>query len=254
MLAMRVARRDRGLHLPARGVRDALAHELSRALDEFRAAGLLDGLSLELVIGAGALHRRRGDGDARVDGGPPRDAAAQASVPEPGGLPRPADADPERRDARPHPGDPPERRRVVGGARDAERDGDAALVGRPARSASPAATRPPNGVDDARSSSTSTRAGSPTRSAPSCPGGAASGILPPSALDAPLTRDGLREYGAGPGSAAVQVFPASYSPLRLLAGDDALLRRGVVPEVHAVPDRQPRAPPPRRGARERATR
>lgn len=48
------------------------------------------------------------------------------------------------------------------------------------------------------------------------PGGAASGILPPSALDAPLTRDGLREYGAGPGSAAVQVFPASYSPLRLL--------------------------------------
>jgi NADH-quinone oxidoreductase subunit F len=49
------------------------------------------------------------------------------------------------------------------------------------------------------------------------PGGAASGILPPSALDAPLTRDGLREYGAGPGSAAVQVFPASYSPLRLLA-------------------------------------
>lgn len=49
------------------------------------------------------------------------------------------------------------------------------------------------------------------------PGGAASGILPPSALDAPLTRDGLREYGAGPGSAALQVFPASYSPVRLLA-------------------------------------
>ena len=49
------------------------------------------------------------------------------------------------------------------------------------------------------------------------PGGAASGILPPSAFDAPLTRDGLREYGAGVGSAAVQVFPASYSPLRLLS-------------------------------------
>jgi formate dehydrogenase len=49
------------------------------------------------------------------------------------------------------------------------------------------------------------------------PGGAASGILPPSALDVTLTRDGLREYGAGVGSAAVQVFPASYSPLRLLA-------------------------------------
>jgi formate dehydrogenase len=49
------------------------------------------------------------------------------------------------------------------------------------------------------------------------PGGAASGILPPFALDAPLTRDGLREYGAGPGSAAVQIFPTSYSPLRLLS-------------------------------------
>jgi len=48
------------------------------------------------------------------------------------------------------------------------------------------------------------------------PGGAASGILPPAALDAVLTRDGLREYGAGVGSAAVQVFPKNYSVLRLL--------------------------------------
>ena len=49
------------------------------------------------------------------------------------------------------------------------------------------------------------------------PGGAASGILPPAALDVPLTRDALREWGAGPGSAGFQVFPASYSPVRLLA-------------------------------------
>jgi NADH:ubiquinone oxidoreductase subunit F (NADH-binding) len=49
------------------------------------------------------------------------------------------------------------------------------------------------------------------------PGGAASGILPPAALDVPLTREGLREWGAGPGSAGLQVFPASYPPLRLLA-------------------------------------
>jgi formate dehydrogenase beta subunit len=49
------------------------------------------------------------------------------------------------------------------------------------------------------------------------PGGAASGILPPGALDVPLTRDALREWGAGVGSAGVQVFPARYSPLRLLA-------------------------------------
>jgi formate dehydrogenase beta subunit len=49
------------------------------------------------------------------------------------------------------------------------------------------------------------------------PGGAASGILPPAALDVPLTREGLGEWGSGPGSAAVQVFPASYPVRRLLA-------------------------------------
>jgi formate dehydrogenase len=49
------------------------------------------------------------------------------------------------------------------------------------------------------------------------PGGAASGILPPAALDAPLTRDGLAEWGAGAGSGGVQVFPPTYPPLRLLA-------------------------------------
>jgi formate dehydrogenase beta subunit len=48
------------------------------------------------------------------------------------------------------------------------------------------------------------------------PGGAASGMLPPDALDAPLTREGLRAYGAGVGSAAVQIFPKRYPPLRLL--------------------------------------
>ncbi len=49
------------------------------------------------------------------------------------------------------------------------------------------------------------------------PGGAASGILPPSALATALTQKALSELGAGLGSAAVQVFPQSYSPLRLLA-------------------------------------
>jgi NADH:ubiquinone oxidoreductase subunit F (NADH-binding)/NADH:ubiquinone oxidoreductase subunit E len=49
------------------------------------------------------------------------------------------------------------------------------------------------------------------------PGGAASGILPPSALDVPLTKEGLAEWGCGVGSAAVQVFPAGYTPQRLLA-------------------------------------
>jgi NADH:ubiquinone oxidoreductase subunit F (NADH-binding) len=49
------------------------------------------------------------------------------------------------------------------------------------------------------------------------PGGAASGILPPEALDVPLTRDDLREWEVGVGSAGVQVFGQSYPPLRLLA-------------------------------------
>ena len=49
------------------------------------------------------------------------------------------------------------------------------------------------------------------------PGGAASGILPPAALDVSLTREALAEWGCGVGSAGVQVFPSSYSPLRLLA-------------------------------------
>jgi NADH:ubiquinone oxidoreductase subunit F (NADH-binding) len=49
------------------------------------------------------------------------------------------------------------------------------------------------------------------------PGGAASGILPPAALDMPLTRDALAEWGASPGSAGLQIFPTSYSPLRLLS-------------------------------------
>jgi len=49
------------------------------------------------------------------------------------------------------------------------------------------------------------------------PGGAASGILPPAALDVPLTRSALAEWGAGPGSAGLQVFPARYPLRRLLA-------------------------------------
>jgi len=48
------------------------------------------------------------------------------------------------------------------------------------------------------------------------PGGAASGVLPPAALNARLTREALAEWGCAVGSAGVQVFPASYPVLRLL--------------------------------------
>ena len=74
------------------------------------------------------------------------------------------------------------------------------------------------------------------------PGGAASGILPPDALDTPLTREALARVGLrrrlGRRAGLPGLVPAA-APARR---DDALLRRGVVPEVHAVPDRQPRAP------------
>jgi formate dehydrogenase len=49
------------------------------------------------------------------------------------------------------------------------------------------------------------------------PGGAASGILPPAALDVPLTREALAEWGCGVGSAGLQVFPAAYPVRRLVA-------------------------------------
>ena len=162
------------------------------------------------------VHRRRGDRDARVDGGPPRDAAAPPALPRAGRLPRPADPDQQRRDARAHPRDPAERRRVVGGARDARARAARGSGRSPEPSRGRAATRRRTGSRPA-SSWRSTPAASSGEIGAVVPGGAASGILPPQALDAPLTRDGLREWGAGPGSAAVQVFPASYSPLRLLA-------------------------------------
>ena len=76
---------------------------------------------------------RRGDGDARVDGGPPRHAPPAPAVPGRGRLPRPPDADQQRRDARSHPGHP---------ARSAARPGRASVSGRSrARSRSRAATR-----------------------------------------------------------------------------------------------------------------
>ncbi|HUP32297.1 MAG TPA: NADH-ubiquinone oxidoreductase-F iron-sulfur binding region domain-containing protein [Gaiellaceae bacterium] len=49
------------------------------------------------------------------------------------------------------------------------------------------------------------------------PGGAASGILPPAALDTPLTGEALAEWGCAVGSAALQIFPVTYPVRRLLA-------------------------------------
>ena len=132
-----------------------------------------------------------------------------------GRLPRPPDADQQRRDARAPPGDPPQRGRVVGGPRDARTRGDATLVGLRSRRAAGVLRGAERGHDPRARRGARGRLHGEVGAV--VPGGAASGILPPYALDAPLTRDGLAEYGAGVGSAAVQVFPTTYSPLRLLA-------------------------------------
>ena len=103
-------RGDRGLHLPAGGVRDRARPALRGARGAARCRPARR-RSSRARRRRGRLHLRRGDGDARVDGGPTRDAAPQASLPERGRLPRPPDADQQRRDARAHPGDPAPRRR-----------------------------------------------------------------------------------------------------------------------------------------------
>ena len=190
-------------------------HRLQRAIDEFRSAGLLDGRSLELVIGAGAYIA--GEETAMLESMEGRRAMPRLRPPFPaqvGYLGRPTLINNVETLAH-----IPAILRNGGewwaalGVRDA--------AGARLWSASGAIARPgcyeaPNGVTT-RELVDEYAGGFVGETGAVVPGGAASGILPSSALDAPLTRDGLREYGAGVGSAAVQVFPASYSPLRLLA-------------------------------------
>jgi formate dehydrogenase beta subunit len=188
---------------------------LERALEELGAAGLLDGLSIELVIGAGAYIA--GEETAMLESMEGRRAMPRLRPPFPaqvGYLGRPT---------------------LINNVETLAhipailRNGGAwwaALGTRGAKgtrlwSVSGAVSRPgcyeaPNGITT-RELVEEHAGGFTGEICAVVPGGAASGILPPGALDSPLTRDGLAEWGAGPGSAAVQVFPASYSPLRLLA-------------------------------------
>jgi len=188
---------------------------LRQAIDELRAAGLLDGLSLELVIGAGAYIA--GEESAMLESMEGRRAMPRLRPPFPaqvGYLERPT---------------------LVNNVETLAhlpailRNGGAwwAALGRDGApgtrlwSISGAVGKPgcyeaPNGIT-LRELVDGYAGGFVGEIGAIVPGGAASGILPPSALDVQLTRDALGEYGAGVGSAAVQVFPASYSPLRLLA-------------------------------------
>jgi formate dehydrogenase len=214
VVAMRFAEAEHG-YIYLREEYATARSRLERAIDEFRAAGLLDGRTLELVIGAGAYIA--GEESAMLESMEGRRAMPRLRPPFPaqvGYLGRPT---------------------LINNVETLAhipfilRHGGQAWAALGARGASGSRLWSISGAV-AQPGCYEAPIGSTTRELVDgyaggftgeigavVPGGAASGILPPSALDAPLTRDGLQEYGAGPGSAAVQVFPASYSPLRLLA-------------------------------------
>jgi formate dehydrogenase beta subunit len=214
VVAMRFAEADEGFVYLREEYAEA-RRRLQQAIDEFRAAGLLAGRSLELVIGAGAYIA--GEETAMLESMEGRRAMPRLRPPFPaqmGYLGRPTLINNVETLAH-----LPAILRQGG-------EWWAGLGRREAKgvrlwSVSGAVGRP--GCYEARNGVTTRElveecaGGFVGEVGAVVPGGAASGILPPSALDVPLTREGLREYGAGVGSAAVQVFPVSYSPLRLLA-------------------------------------
>jgi NADH:ubiquinone oxidoreductase subunit F (NADH-binding) len=180
---------------------------LVRAIDEFRAAGLLEGLSLELVVGAGAYIC--GEETAMLESMEGRRGMPRLKPPFPSqfgylGLPTLIN----NVETLAH---------VVSILR---AGGNAwprvrlwsvtGAVREPGCYEAPLDVTPRQLIEE--------YAGGTTEEIGAIvPGGAASGILPPSALDVPLTREGLRDWGAGAGSAGFQVFPASYPTLRLLS-------------------------------------
>ena len=236
-------------------LREEYAHaraRLAQALDEFRTAGLLDGLSLELVVGAGAYIA--GEETAMLESMEGRRAMPRLKPPFPsqvGYLGRPTLI--QNVETLAH---IPAILRNGGewwaALGHAGCEGHAALVGHRFRGAA-RLLRGRERRDDARA------------------GGRVRGRVHgrrrrrrtgrrcerhPAAVRARRAADARRpprvrsRPGLGSGAGLPRVVLAAPAPRR----DDALLRRGVVPEVHAVPHRQPRAPSPRGGAPERARR
>ncbi len=188
---------------------------IARAIEEFRAAGLLDGRSLEVVVGAGAYIC--GEETAMLESMEGRRGMPRLKPPFPsqvGYLGRPTLINNVETLAH-----VPAVLRMGG-------ESWAALGTRGAKGVrlwslsgavgAPGCYEAPNG-STLRELVDEYAGGATDEIGAIVPGGAASGILPPDALDVPLTRDGLRDWGAGAGSAGVQVFPKRYSPLRLLA-------------------------------------
>ena len=213
----------RGLHLPPRGVRAPLA----RALQEAIAAR---GLPVELVVGAGAYIC--GEETAMLESMEGRRGMPRLRPPFPSSvrLPRPTDADQQRRDARARRADPPRRLATGAALVRLRRRREAGLLRGAARRHAPRPDRRVRGRPDRRA-----ERDRPRRRRKRDPAARRARR----AADARSARRvGLRRrLGRRPGLPGL-VLPAA--PARR---DDALLRRGVVPEVHAVPDRQPRAAP-----------
>jgi NADH:ubiquinone oxidoreductase subunit F (NADH-binding)/NADH:ubiquinone oxidoreductase subunit E len=187
-------------------------HRLQRAIDEFREAGFLDGKSLELVIGAGAYIC--GEETAMLESMEGRRGMPRLKPPFPsqvGYLGRPTLINNVETLAH-----VPAILRLGGEAWAALGDPGTRLYSVTGAVARPGCYEAPTGIA-LRELIDAYAGGATAEIGAIVPGGAASGILPPEALDAPLTREGLKEWGAGVGSAAVQVFPAAYPPLRLLA-------------------------------------
>jgi formate dehydrogenase beta subunit len=214
LVAMRFAEADHA-YIYLREEYAASRVRLETAIEELAAAGLLAGLSIELVIGAGAYIA--GEETAMLESMEGRRAMPRLRPPFPaqvGYLGRPTLINNVETLAH-----IPAILQNGGewwaglGTRGAKGTRLWSVSGAVAR---PGCYEAPNGITT-RELVEEHAGGFSGEVGAVVPGGAASGILPPQALDSPLTRDGLAEWGAGPGSAAVQVFPTSYSPLRLLA-------------------------------------
>jgi formate dehydrogenase beta subunit len=180
---------------------------IARALEEFRTAGLMEGLSVELTIGAGAYIA--GEETAMLESMEGRRAMPRLKPPFPaqvGYLGRPTLINNVETLAH-----VPAILRLGGDAWPRVRLWSVSgAVRTPGCYEAPLDVTARRLVDD--------YAGGATEEIGAVvPGGAASGILPPAALDVPLSREALREWKAGPGSAGLQVFPVRYPPLRLLA-------------------------------------
>jgi formate dehydrogenase len=189
--------------------------KLLSALDEFRAAGMLEGRTLELVVGAGAYIC--GEETAMLESMEGRRGMPRLKPPFPsqvGYLGRPTLINNVETLAHIPAilanGGEWYAGLGVNGAKGVR------LWSLSGSVAAPGCYEAPNGVT-LRQLVDEYAGGATDEIGAIVPGGAASGILPPEALDVPLTRDHLRDWGVGVGSAGVQVFPKPYVPLRLLA-------------------------------------